>query len=278
MPVPTPTVSIGDFSRATHVSVKMLRHYHQIGLLEPAAIDPDTGYRRYGIEQIPTAQVIRRFRDMDMPLEHIGAVLAAPDLETRNELINLHLDALHANLAQTQSAIASLRNLLAGPSSPDEPSIALRRVAATPAAAISALVDLADIGAWYHGAIGELTATLSAQRMEATGPAGGIYANELFEDERGQATVFVPCRGTVRPVGRVEATVVPPTELAVIVHAGAEDIDRAYGTLGAYVTRHALAVAGPIREYYLVGPPQTPNQEDWRTEIGWPVFGTAASS
>ena len=54
-----PTLTIGDFSRATHLSVKMLRHYHDIGLLEPAVVDPDTGYRRYGTRQIATAQVIR---------------------------------------------------------------------------------------------------------------------------------------------------------------------------------------------------------------------------
>jgi MerR HTH family regulatory protein len=43
---------IGDFSRATHLSVKLLRHFRNIGLLEPAAVDPDTGYRRYGTGQI----------------------------------------------------------------------------------------------------------------------------------------------------------------------------------------------------------------------------------
>jgi DNA-binding transcriptional MerR regulator len=36
-------LSIGDFSRATHMTVKTLRHYHQIGLLEPAEVDPYTG-------------------------------------------------------------------------------------------------------------------------------------------------------------------------------------------------------------------------------------------
>ena len=69
------SLTIGDFSRATHLSVKTLRHYHHIGLLEPADVDPDTGYRRYATDQIPTAQVIRRFRDLDMPLDQIHAVL-----------------------------------------------------------------------------------------------------------------------------------------------------------------------------------------------------------
>jgi DNA-binding transcriptional MerR regulator len=57
-------LAIGDFSRATHMSIKTLRHYHRVGLLEPAQVDPFTGYRRYTAAQIPTAQVIRRFRQL----------------------------------------------------------------------------------------------------------------------------------------------------------------------------------------------------------------------
>ena len=75
------TLPIGDFSRATHLSVKMLRHYHEIGLLEPVAVDADTGYRRYATDQIVTAQIIRRFRDLDMPLDEIHAVLSSDDVD-----------------------------------------------------------------------------------------------------------------------------------------------------------------------------------------------------
>jgi effector-binding domain-containing protein len=45
--------------------------------------------------------------------------------------------------------------------------------------------------------------------------------------------------------------------------------------LAAYVTDHALAVEGPIREYYLVGPHETADEDQWRTEIGWPIFHTS---
>src|ERR1700722_7536730 len=57
-------VTIGVFSRMTHLSIKTLRHYHDLGLLEPAAIDPFSGYRSYDTSQVPTAQVIRRLRDL----------------------------------------------------------------------------------------------------------------------------------------------------------------------------------------------------------------------
>ena len=59
--------------------------------------------------------MIRRFRDVEMPLDQIGAVLQAPDVDTRNELIAQHLARLEEGLVQTQEAVASLRGLLQGP-------------------------------------------------------------------------------------------------------------------------------------------------------------------
>jgi DNA-binding transcriptional MerR regulator len=271
-----PSLTIGDFSRATHLSVKTLRHYHRIGLLEPAAVDPATGYRHYTSEQIPAAQVIRRFRALQMPLEEIHAVIAAPpDLGTRNELIAAHLSRLEDNLARTQDAAASLRTLLQAPSDSAEVAIEHRSIEATPAAAVIEVIDAEDAISWYQGALGELYATLAAQSIPAGGPGGGIFSNELFTHERGEATIFVPCAGPVQAMGRVTPLTVPGAEMAITVHTGAHTgIDRAYGSLGAYVADHALAVEGPIREFYVVGGHETPDESEWRTEIGWPIFHT----
>jgi DNA-binding transcriptional MerR regulator len=270
-----PTLTIGDFSRATHLSVKMLRHYHEIGLLAPTDVDPYTGYRRYGTAQIATAQVIRRFRDLDMPLEEIHAVLSAPDPQTRSQLISAHLARLEASLARTQDAVATLRGLLERPTAAAP--VGHRHAPAVSAATITEIVDSANVLAWYQGALGELHATLTAQHITAAGPGGGIFQTEIFTDERGEATIFLPCQAPPRPVGRVIALDVPAAELAVVTHAGPHTagIDLAYGTLAGYVSRHALAVDGPIREYYLTGPIETSDQSVWRTEIGWPIFETA---
>ena len=59
----------------------------QRGLLEPAEVDRSSGYRFYEADQVPIAQVIRRFRDLDMPIDDIHAVLNAPDVHARNQLI-----------------------------------------------------------------------------------------------------------------------------------------------------------------------------------------------
>jgi effector-binding domain-containing protein len=58
-------------------------------------------------------------------------------------------------------------------------------------------------------------------------------------------------------------------------HGPHDDIDITYGALGAYVTGHALAISGPVRETYLVGPRDTHDTTAWRTEIGWPIFRTS---
>ncbi|HZC52426.1 MAG TPA: MerR family transcriptional regulator [Mycobacterium sp.] len=269
-------LAIGDFSRATHLNIKALRHYHRIGLLEPAEVDPFTGHRRYTTDQIPTAQVIRRFRSLDMPLEEIHAVITTTDLAARNELIAAHLQRLEMTLARTQQAAASLRDLLQPPVDAAPVAIDHRRMPATPAAAVRDVIDARDANAWYQGALGELHALLAAQKITPTGPGGAVYANDLFAHERGEATVFLPCNAPVRATGRVTALVVPEVELALTVHLGPHsgEIDRAYGSLASYVTDHALAVEGPIREYYPIGPHETSDEHQWRTEIGWPIFDT----
>jgi DNA-binding transcriptional MerR regulator len=265
------SLAIGDFSRATHLTVKTLRHYHETGLLEPAQIDTQTGYRRYTTEQIPVAQIIKRF--LDMPLSEIREVLSAPDVQARNDLIAAHLKRLESYLARTQTAVASLRNLLEHPAPTLH--IGRRRVEQVAAAAISEVVHVKDALPWYLGALGELKAALAAQRVNPTGSAGGIFSNAIFSSARGEATLFIPCSDKVRAIGRVASRIVPAVELATIVHQGSHaNIDVAYGALATYVTQHALAIEGPLREYYLVGPLETADAGAWRTEIGWPIFQT----
>jgi effector-binding domain-containing protein len=147
------------------------------------------------------------------------------------------------------------------------------------------VVDHGDVLAWWQGALGELRATVRAQGLRAAGPPGGMFASELFQHERGEATVFVPVRGPaegtmagpgdggVREIGRVTPVTIPAAELAVISHRGSlGDADLSYATLGSYATRHEISIDGPLREYYLRGVGEVADEAEWRTEIGWPIF------
>jgi DNA-binding transcriptional MerR regulator len=70
-------MSIGRFARLSGVSVHALRHYDDVGLLAPADVDADSGYRRYRAGQIQSARLIRALRWIDLPIEQIKQVLAA---------------------------------------------------------------------------------------------------------------------------------------------------------------------------------------------------------
>jgi DNA-binding transcriptional MerR regulator len=272
----TTLLNIGEFSKMTHLSVKALRHYHDVGILEPAAIDPHSGYRSYDADQVTSAQVIRRLRDLGMPLDSIRAVLIAPDLAARNREIAAHLERMERQLEQTQAAVSGLRALLGGPA--PRPEIQFRTIPTVTALAVAEVVTVADVMEWAGDVIAELNSTLRASGLVQAGPLGALFPGEFFEVEQSQITVFTP----VQPVpetprlgsGRVRLTKVTGIEAAVAVHDGPpEDIDRTYGALGTAVAERAIGVDGPIREYY---PDGFYAVEPHRTEICWPVFLTGA--
>lgn len=66
---------IAEFSRFTRVSVKMLRHYDELGLLKPIFIDPENNYRYYSSEQLPRLNRIIALKDLGFRLEQIGKFL-----------------------------------------------------------------------------------------------------------------------------------------------------------------------------------------------------------
>ncbi|MCU4187180.1 MerR family transcriptional regulator [Acidiferrimicrobium sp. IK] len=271
-------LSIGDFSRMTHLSVKALRHYHDLGILEPVETDPYTGYRYYEPEQVPVAQVIRRFRDLGMPLDQVKAVLDAPDVPSRNKAIVVHLEHMQTELARTQATVAGLEALLEGP--PRRMPVTLRSIPDADVVAIREVVDTADFAPWWMGAFDELRQTVAGDGAEPAGTAGALYPGQFFELDRAEVTAFVPVSRPVRskgPASRVESLRVPGGEFAVALHAGPlEEVDRTYGALGTVVAERTIGIDGPIREYYLVGFADTDDQEQHRTEVCWPVFQTAS--
>jgi DNA-binding transcriptional MerR regulator len=269
-------LTIGDFSRMTFLSVKALRHYHQIGLLEPAAIDADSGYRLYDVEQVPVAQVIKRLKDLGMALDDIGRVLQAPDVDARNRAIVEHLQRMEDQLEQTKGTVASLRRLLETPE-PPHPKIEFRTLPAISAIAVRDRVAVSDLGDWWVQAFEELHGEAARRRLERSGSDGALYSSAWFEDEIGDVVAFTPVAGRPQAGGRIEPYVVPAAELAVLLHEGSlADLDRTFAALGTFVFERAIAVEGPIREYYLVTAFDTPDESMHRTEVGWPIFQTSA--
>jgi len=268
---------IGDFSRMTYLSVKALRHYHEVGLLDPERIDPATGYRFYDPSQVSTGQVIRRLRDLGMPLGDIRAVLGAPDAPSRNEVLVAHLRRMESELDKTQATVSSLRALLERPTLPI--SVQYRSIPRTRALAIAERVAMDDLEGWWTDTFEELYGALSASSTESAGPAGALYSNEFFEVELGEVVAFLPVNRELAPSARAKLVDIPAAELAIAIHQGSfGELDQTYGALGTFVAERELGVDGPIREYYLVGSADTDDESRHRTEVGWPVFHTTPAA
>ena len=75
-----------------------------MGLLEPAVVDPDSGYRYYRPGQAHSAQLVRRFRDLGLPVADVKAVLATSDLTARDAILAGHLDRMREQLRQDRKS------------------------------------------------------------------------------------------------------------------------------------------------------------------------------
>ncbi len=265
-------MTIGDFSRATRLSAKALRAYHESGLLTPSSVDPHNGYRRYTPDQVADAQVIRSLRALDAPLGLIREVLATSDVAQRAALLRSHLGEMEERLAATRAAVRTLRGLLEPVAAPLE--VVHRSVPPLRTVAVRETIDVEELGTWFTAAVTLLTGLVASGKVSAVGPYGGVWSTELFLDGRGEATLYVPVAGAgaVAPLQPgVSEVRLPGVELAVATSEGPdEEVARVYAALGEYVARRELGVPGPSREIYLQG---FPGIDGWtRTEIGWPVF------
>ena len=95
---------IGEMARLFHLSVSSIRHYEALGLVTPERIDPDTGYRYYGVRQFEAFNTIRYLRTLDMPLPEIADFLRNRDVDKIEE----KLRAQKAAVAENQRELARI--------------------------------------------------------------------------------------------------------------------------------------------------------------------------
>jgi DNA-binding transcriptional MerR regulator len=98
-------MSIGQFSFRSGLSITALRHYNEVGLLPPAFIDPQTGYRRYHAGQIRAARLICGLRAVDLPIEEIHRAIGLDDAAV--QLVLQHHRARLASRVQTLSRMTA---------------------------------------------------------------------------------------------------------------------------------------------------------------------------
>ena len=261
---------IGRFSDVCRLSIPALRHYDELGLLPPAAVDPDTGYRYYSMAQASDADRIRTLRFLDMPLPEIRAILAGGPQQTRS-LLEAHRQRLADQAEQQRYAMTLLDSMLR-----DEPpmtyDIHVREVAPQQSAAVRGRAAWSEIGPFVGAALMEVVAVAVDQGIRFAGPPYGLYHSAHSTEAEVDLEVGMPVAEPTEPAGRVVAGTIPGGVVAATVHRGRyEDVGPAYRALGEWVQEHGHETAGPPRETYLVGPAQVQDPGAFRTEIAWPI-------
>ncbi|MBM3696311.1 MAG: MerR family transcriptional regulator [Actinobacteria bacterium] len=267
---------IGDFSRLCRVPVSALRYYADLGLLEPAAVEPASGYRYYDAAQLRLVNRIVALKDLGLTLEEVRAVLAEGlSREELRGMLRLKRAEATRRVAEEQERLerveARLR-LIEKEGKMPEQEVVVKAVSEVRGLGMREKVaGTAAIGEF----IGDGFAGLGMAGLAPAGPPLTIYHDPEFTPESIDVEMVCPVpAGVTGPVmtpggRRLEMCSVPAGEVAVLVHVGPyETIGEAYQALAEWVGQHGYRVSGPPQEIYLTSP-QDPGPPV--TEIRFPV-------
>lgn len=253
---------IGHFARLSRLSVKQLRHYDELGLLRPAHVDGETGYRYYRASQAREALSIGLLRSLDVPLAVVAQVLSGG-----HGALEVVRDELEAELVRRRRTLAALERVLAEglPSAPV-------RVVSEPARRVAVLRVPAsgpeDIGRATSAAVARLLGGLfgGAHASAANVPAGPVRLVGLFPADLGDvvevAVAVVLEEGRWEVGGGAEVEVLPGGRFACATHVGPYDqISLTAHALLAWCAERRHPVRGLIREVYVSDPAVTSPEE-----------------
>lgn len=242
---PAELMPIGRFSSLTRISVRMLRHYDEHGVLTPADVDAASGYRRYAAHQVADALAIRRLRDLGLSVSAIAAVLAARGTPAYERALRLHRDVVAEEADVAARRLELLDSMLTD----------LTEENTMNAIAVS-VVDLdAETLAALRGTVptyadeGQLWARFEpaarAQGLTPIGPGGCIEHDDEYRESDVDESVFI----VVAPGSQVRAPLEElrfgPRRVAAARVSGpyAEEIPRAHDAIASYLAEHGLRSA-----------------------------------
>jgi DNA-binding transcriptional MerR regulator len=267
---------IGEFSKICRVPVSALRYYSDLGLLPPAAIDGDTGYRSYEAAQLPRLNRILALKDLGLSLDEIGLMLndelSAEELRGMLRLKQAEMsDAVAEQQARLARVESRLRLIESEGEMPDY-EVVVREV--EPQHVLS-LREIAPEPAHIGAMIGDGFASLMPAAIMPMGPCFAVYHDPEFNPEEFDVEIAFPVAGSVTeapqtPGGRsFSHRIVPGGKMAVAVHQGPYNtIDQAYAAMGTWLESNGLAIVGPPQEAYLTAPDDPSGPV---TEIRFPV-------
>lgn len=263
-----PMFSIGEFSKLCGLSVKTLRFYHDEGVLLPAAVDDQSGYRYYSDGQLETARVIGYLRSLDFGLDEIKQIIHGGADETDVlAIVERQQAALEERIRRDRRAVRSLKQFL----EEERRSIAMVRASYEVEEKVVPPLLIAGIrmrGKYADCGRGFSQIARSLGRYIAGKPLMLHYDAE-YHDADADFEACLPLR-RAKDVPGISVRELPGGRCASLVHRGPYDqLGRSYAKLLAYIHDRGYATVMPTREVYLKGPGMIfkGNPRNYLTEI-----------
>ncbi|MBN8657200.1 MAG: MerR family transcriptional regulator [Anaerolineae bacterium] len=246
---------IGEFSKLSRVSVRMLRHYDQLGLLKPVQTDTFTNYRYYTADQLPRLNRILALRDLGFSLEQISGML---DEELSSEqmlgMFKLKRAEIEQQMQDDQLKLSRLEARiyqLGRKKDTGMYDVILRNVGMD---LVASYREVAEDDDRITSMFNELeTYVARFDKARADKPPFTIYHDAEYRETEIDAEVAVPLTFPIPGTETIQVREMPAISTAAcVVHSGSyAALYQAYNALLSWIEGNHYRMLGPIREVYL---------------------------
>lgn len=259
---------IGTFASMNHVTVKTLRFYEEQGLLSPASIDPESGYRYYTLNQMATLHQISALKQAGFTLEEISSVNKGADEEAI--IINKKSEIL-AEIAKLTSQIAALDGYLSKKKWSLIAPVLIKTIPECTIAYVQTRLDSYDC---LFEKMPEMGALMETAGCICSKPEY-CFSNYLEPGYKEDDILVELCEAVTESkeeIGKLRYKHIPSIQAACIYHKGSYNtLAESYEMVLKYVEDNNYEIVGEIRESYIDGVWNKMSENEWLTEIQVPV-------
>lgn len=261
-------LKIGEFSKLSHMTVKALRFYEREGLLIPAAIDDWTGYRFYETGQLEDAAKIKAYRQLDLSIDEIKAILGGADVR---KILAEKAGALQAQKEEIDVRLSIIHHILEEKEMKYQ--VTVKKIPAVIVYYAETTLKSYSDAMQFIPACGAECRTLNPT-LKCTNPPYEFC--EYLDGEHKETDIRIRHNEAVEKFGAENEMIkfreLPAVKVLSIFHKGAYDqIGEAYAFLMKYASENGYQPAGLARECYIDGIWNKDSEEDWLTEIQLPI-------
>ena len=271
---------IGEFSKLSHTSVRMLRHYDQLGLLVPEKVGFDSGYRYYSATQLQKVNKINKLKELGFSLSLIKEMIENADTEQmthyfmlRKSELQEELDKLERQHVLLESATAILRE----DASKMNYHVILKEIPAMNVVSIRKIIPkYEDEGGLWQ----EFYEQVMAYQPKIDFPpchtqadiARAIYHDPEYKEHDIDIELQSNVNGTYESNGQLIFKSVPAQKVASVTFSGPyEQTSAVVEQAAKWIEDQGLQMNGVMFNIYRVSPAQDTNPENWVTEACFPV-------